>query len=202
MVDSIVYPGQSLKYVGTEGDALRAEGYLVLFTDDDSPDLEGEYFTKSTDLGPVSDGIETVLPAYFHHGMDDVVGKMRSGFARVKMDDVGIWASYWITRHKEYLKELLEAGVLGQSSGPAQHLIEKAEGKKSVWIKSWPLAEASLTPEPAESRTIRHTVPLKSLLAPGDIEMGLKSFAEELRLSRLLREQRGSLFNNATRLGA
>lgn len=201
ILESVVYPGRALKYKGVEGDFLRAEGYLVVFSGEDDPDLEGEYFTKSTDLGPVSDGLPVTLPAYFHHGLDQTVKSERTGHATVKIDEVGVFAEYWISRRKEYLKELLEAGILGQSSGPVQHLIEKMEGPrgKAVWLKSWPLGEASLTPEPAEPRT--YAVPLKSLIAPSTMD-SLTQMRESLQVANALRSARQTVWRNTSPLHA
>ena len=43
--------------------------------------------------------------------------------------------------------------VLGWSSGAASHLVERQNVGKSAMITFWQLAEASLTPTPAEPRT-------------------------------------------------
>jgi HK97 family phage major capsid protein len=59
------------------------------------------------------------------------------------------------------LMELAAAGKLGWSSGAAGHLVEREQVGKSWHIKSWPIAEASLTPTPAEPRNA--AIPVKSL---------------------------------------
>lgn len=50
--------------------------------------------------------------------------------------------------------ELLKAGTLGYSSGALAHLVERVTGNGATVIKSWPIGEFSLTPTPAEPRTL------------------------------------------------
>ena len=47
MEDNLVYYGGAVKVLG-DG---RVGGYLVRFSDDKSPDLEGDFFSPATDLG-------------------------------------------------------------------------------------------------------------------------------------------------------
>lgn len=165
--DLLAYDGGAIKRLpdDPETGALRAAGYLVVFSGEDDPDLAGDYFTKSTDFGALSDGLPVTLPAYYDHGLDSTLKTERIGTATLKIDDVGVFADYTIARRKEYLARLLEEGHLGQSSGAVGHLVERAEGPagKAWWLKTWPLGEASLTPTPAEPRT--SAVPVKSLRA-------------------------------------
>ena len=162
--DLLTYYGGALKITGDSPDGpLVASGYLVVFSDEASPDLTGDYFTKSTDFGALSDGLPVALPAYYDHGADPTLKTERIGTATLKMDDTGVFAEYAISRRKEYLRRLIEEGHLGQSSGAVAHLVERAEGPagKAFWLKAWPLGEASLTPTPAEPRTT--AVPVKAL---------------------------------------
>jgi HK97 family phage major capsid protein len=79
-------------------------------------------------------------------------------------DDVGVWLESILNRRDEYeqhLLELAEAGKLAYSSGAAGHLVTREQVGKSYMIKSWPIAEASLTPTPAEHRNTVY--PVKSL---------------------------------------
>lgn len=161
-MDELVYYGAEVKALG-EG---RVGGYLVRFSTPKDPDLSGDFFSKSTDLG-VSDGNK--LPVYYQHGMDGAIKNRRIGNAIVKFDDAGLWMEAQLELRDEYEKmiyEMAEAGKLGWSSGAAGHLVEREQIGKAWHIKSWPVAEASLTPTPAEPRN--SAMPLKSLLTPAD----------------------------------
>lgn len=132
----------------------RIGGYLVLFSGDDDPDLTGDYFTKSTQFG-IDPG--DPLPVYYQHGMDDRLGRRRLGKAVLqRVDDVGVWIEAQLQMRDEYEKavyDMIEAGKLGWSSGAASHLVDRRKSAKSYEITYWQLAEASLTPTPAEPRT-------------------------------------------------
>lgn len=129
-------------------------GYLVLFSDDKSPDLAGDFFAKSTQFG-VDQG--DALPVYYQHGMDRTIGKRRLGKAMVtKIDDAGVWIEAQLMMRDEYesaIYDMVQKGKLGWSSGAASHLVERQNVGKSAMITYWQLAEASLTPTPAEPRT-------------------------------------------------
>ena len=157
--NNLIYYGDAVKAIG-EG---KVGGYLVRYTDADNPDLEGDFFSKDTDLG-----IETgsKLPVYYQHGFDPVFKTKRIGRATAEFQDVGVWLEAQLEMRDEYersLYELAEAGKLGWSSGAAGHLVERelVEGK-SYRIMSWPIAEASLTPTPAEPRNA--AISVKTLL--------------------------------------
>ena len=158
MEDNLIYYGDAVKVLG-EG---RVGGYLVRYSNDNEPDLEGDYFDAKSDLG-----IETGsrLPVYYQHGFDPVFQTKRIGRATAEFQEVGVWLEAQLEMRDEYergLMELAEAGKLGWSSGAAGHLVEREQIGKSWHIKSWPIAEASLTPTPAEPRNA--VVSVKSLL--------------------------------------
>jgi HK97 family phage major capsid protein len=128
----------------------RVGGYLVVWGDTSTRDLQGEYFTAQTDLA--LDWYEA-RPVLYHHGLDGnlkaaVIGRIENLHA----DEVGIWAEAQLDMHKRYVRavqRLVEKGVLHWSSGSLAHLVEvDADGH----IKRWPLVEGSLTPTPAEPR--------------------------------------------------
>jgi HK97 family phage major capsid protein len=84
--------------------------------------------------------------------------------ATAEFQDVGVWVETQLEMRDEYEKRLMElaaAGKLGWSSGAAGHLVEREQVGKSYHIKSWPIAEASLTPTPAEPRNT--VISVKSL---------------------------------------
>lgn len=157
--NNLIYYGDAVKVIG-EG---RVGGYLVRYTSADEPDLEGDYFSKDTDLG-IEPGSH--LPVYYQHGYDPHFKTKRIGRATADFQDAGVWLEAQLELRDEYelsLWKLAEAGKLGWSSGAAGHLVERelVEGK-SYLIKSWPIAEASLTPTPAEPRNA--AVSVKTLL--------------------------------------
>jgi len=155
--DNLIFYGDAVKVLGEN----RIGGYLVRYGDPDTPDLEGDFFSPETDLG-----IETksTIPVYYQHGYDPVLKSRKLGKADVEFQDVGVWVEAQLEMRDEYEKRIMElaaAGKLGWSSGAAGHLVERERVGKSWRIKSWPIAEASLTPTPAEPRN--NAVSVKSL---------------------------------------
>jgi HK97 family phage prohead protease len=136
----------------------KVSGYLVRFGSLNDTDLEKDYFTKSTDFGvDLSNGKEASIGLYYNHGMDPVLKTKKIGFAQIKMDDSGVWLRGQLDMADDYNKmifEMAKMGKLGLSSGAASHLVEREKMGKSYEIKRWTLAEASLTPTPAEHRNM------------------------------------------------
>ena len=132
------------------------KGYLVRFGSPDTVDLEGDYFTRETDYGfPVKSGQTVPLNLYYHHGMDSVVGKRCIGTGTVKMTDAGLWYEAQVDMADEYgsmIAKLCKQGKMGYSSGAAGHLVQRKSNGGVNQIVSWPIAEASITPTPAEYR--------------------------------------------------
>jgi phage head maturation protease len=142
---------------GIKSDRLGyVKGYLVRFGDTQSADLEGDYFTKSTDYGfPITGGKRVPLNVYYHHGMDAAVGKKSIGTGYIKMTDEGLWYEAQLDMADEYGKmvaKLCKQGKMGFSSGAAAHLVERKSMGGAAEITRWPIAEASITPTPAEYR--------------------------------------------------
>jgi phage head maturation protease len=142
---------------GIKSDRLGyVKGYLVRFGDTKTADLEGDYFTASTDYGfPVSKGQRVPLNVYYHHGMDAAVGKKSIGTGYIKMDDTGLWYEAQLDMADEYgsmIAKLCKQGKMGFSSGAAGHLVERKSMGGAAEITRWPIAEASITPTPAEYR--------------------------------------------------
>jgi phage head maturation protease len=142
---------------GIKSDRLGyVKGYLVRFGDTKTADLEGDYFTASTDYGfPVAKGQRVPLNVYYHHGMDAAVGKKSIGTGYIKMDDTGLWYEAQIDMADEYgsmIAKLCKQGKMGFSSGAAGHLVERKSMGGAAEITRWPIAEASITPTPAEYR--------------------------------------------------
>lgn len=146
-----------------QGDAVKSDrlghvkGYLVRFGNPEATDLEGDYFTPETDFGfPAAKGVRVPLNLYYHHGMDSKVGRKSIGSGYVKMDDIGLWYEAQIDMADEYgraIAKLAKEGKMGYSSGAAGHLVDrKAASGDAMEIVRWPIAEASITPTPAEWR--------------------------------------------------
>jgi HK97 family phage major capsid protein len=113
-------------------------------------DLMGESFTKDTDF--MLDLVPQKLVLY-DHGLNEQVKTSIIGKATAVAKDAGLWVEAELDRHREYVDlvlKLVEKGALGWSSGTVSHLMER-EGKT---IKKWPIVEFSLTPTPAEPRTV------------------------------------------------
>lgn len=149
-----VFQGSELKATGNG----VVKGYLVRFGNPQDTDLERDYFTKSTDFGmEFVDGSDHKLGLYYNHGMDPIVKTKKIGYGTIKMTDNGLWYEAQLDMADEYAKmiyELAKKGKLGFSSGAASHMVERTPMGKSFEIKRWNLAEASLTPQPAESRNM------------------------------------------------
>ena len=142
---------------GIKSDRLgHVKGYLVRFGDTKATDLEGDYFTKATDYGfPMEEGKRVPLNVYYHHGMDAQVGKKSIGTGFIKMDDTGLWYEAQLDLADEYGKmvaKLCKQGKMGFSSGAAAHMVERKSIGGASEIIRWPIAEASITPTPAEFR--------------------------------------------------
>jgi HK97 family phage major capsid protein len=145
-------------------------GYLVIFSDEKSPDLTGDYFTKSTDFGFTD---STPAHVWLHHrqplktrGGGTIQVKERIGTATLTKDDKGVLIDALL-----FNRELYEAALvkMGWSSGTAAHLVER-EQKGAAWhVTQWPLGpDASLTPTPAEPRL--HVVDMKSY-SPDELDV-------------------------------
>lgn len=137
-------------------------GYLIRFSDENTPDLVGDFFNAKTQIT-----IPDTLPLLYNHGMDKTIKKRVIGKVRTKVDDVGVWADSQMDLRDEYEKAIYamaESGKLGYSSGALSHLVDREPAGKSFHIKTWFVGEASLTPTPAEARNTVRTI--KSLQTP------------------------------------
>lgn len=136
----------AIKVLSATADTYRIGGYGVLFG---GADLDGESFTPETDYQ-----LELVprKPVYYDHAQRDI--KTPLGVtAAVTADDDGLWIEAELDRSRVYTERvmaLIHAGRLGWSSGSVAHLAQREGGI----IKTWPVVEFSLTPTPAEPRTL------------------------------------------------
>lgn len=134
-----------VKLLNTDEETVTIGGYGVIFGGED---LEGEQFAADTDFMPELVPVKLVL---YDHAMGEI--KHVIGKASERLDEIGIWVEAQLDRSKEYVDavlKLVEEGVLGWSSGSIGRLVER-DGKN---IKRWPIVEYSLTPTPAEPRTL------------------------------------------------
>lgn len=170
-MDIVIGFGSAVKAVGN-----RVEGYLVRFGTPDATDLDGEFFTHDTDFGrPLKSGDEFPLNLYWHHGLDEKVGRRQIGQGTVKVDEVGLWYEATIAESDAYLRgigRMAAKGRLGFSSGAAAHLVEKeaVPGTKTTRITRWPLAEGSLTHCPAEPTNTAATKTVADLEPAPEVE--------------------------------
>jgi phage head maturation protease len=162
----------------------HVKGYLVRFGSPDAVDLEGDWFAPETDFGfPVKAGSRVPLNLYYHHGMDQKVGRKSIGTGYVKMDDTGLWYEAQIDLADEYgrmIAKLAKEGKMGFSSGAAGHLVERKSTGAASQITRWPIAEASITPTPAEWRNSVKSI--DEYYGMKDDEMGEEMYMEELVL--------------------
>lgn len=135
--------GSSIKAIGDY--ALRGRGIVY-----GGADLVGDTFTKATDLGETRSFIG--MPVYYDHAL----GSLKSQIGTVKAwtpDAEGIEVDIEIDRRHKYAEQvmkLVQSGALGLSTGALSHLVVRDGGE----IKRWVVGEISLTPTPAEPRTL------------------------------------------------
>jgi phage head maturation protease len=173
-----VFIGDSVKAT----QAGRVEGYLVRFGNPEHVDLSGDYFTKATDFGFPSDR-ELPINLYYNHGFDTKVKNKCVGTATVKMDDIGLWLEGQLDVADKYARAIAQMaieGKLGLSSGASSHLSARKSISDGVQeIVQWTLAEASLTPSPAEWRNKVKSIEFSSLsFVGGDSDVALDSLRE------------------------
>lgn len=128
-------------------DSVVIAGYGIVFG---GTDLEGDTFTKETDF--MFDYTPNKVGLWSHNKDKTVKGKI-GNVINYHIDEVGVWFEMQLDRSNKYIgaiKRLVEQGVLGYSTGAFPQLIERKNGV----IKTWPLLEVSVTPNPAEPRTL------------------------------------------------
>lgn len=140
----------AVKILAETDESATIGGYGVVWG---GTDLYGEHFTKGTNFW--EEYTTAQPPLLYDHGLNGAVQKGVIGRVTVKkMDDTGIWIEAEIDKAQAYATQVLDLvrrKVLGYSSGSIAHLVEVAGGGE---IRSWPIVEMSLTPTPAEPRTL------------------------------------------------
>ena len=155
--DNLMFFGGAVKALG-DG---KVGGYLVRFSNEDDPDLTGDFFNADTDYGEHEGGT-----VYYQHGLDPQLKTRKLSKSSHRVDEFGVWCETQLKLRDDYEKfiySMAEAGKLAWSSGTAPHLVEREQHGKAMWIKTWPLGlDDSLTPTPAEPRN--EVIPLKSYM--------------------------------------
>lgn len=129
-------------------------------------DLDGEDFGPDTDL--CLEWFPEGRPVLYHHGLNgaiktEVVGRQTT----VEMTDEGAWVKAELDKSSRWhsrVKQLVEKGALGFSSGAMPHLVKT---RKDGHITRWPWVELTLTPTRANPYAAAYAV--KSA-PPGFIE--------------------------------
>ena len=136
----------SIKEIKDDGTVV-VKGYGVVFG---GHDLEGESFVPNTDFDM------SYVPqkkVFYSHRKDKSLKEELGTVTKHGIDDVGVWFEMQLDKSQRYLggvKKLIERGLIGISTGTASQLMDR-NGKT---ITKWPIVEVSLTPTPAEPRTI------------------------------------------------
>jgi hypothetical protein len=132
---------RAVKFVGPD----TIEGLAMPFGED----VDGEQFTKSTDLCIDWFG-SSGRPLLYNHGLDSAHKAQKVGQqTEYEERDGGIWAQAQLNanaRYRKHIDGLIEKGALGYSSGAYPHLATK---NRAGELTRWPWVELSLTPFPA-----------------------------------------------------
>jgi hypothetical protein len=160
MEDVMVVIGGMVKSLG-DG---KFSAPLVTFSDQHSPDLAKDFFTKDTNFWV---RFPSEIPLLYQHGQDTKMKTTRLGGGSVKVsqDELHVWMEGQLNlanEYEAYIHSLIEQGKMGASSGSASHLVERKSVGDAFHVTSWPIVEGSLTPNPCEPRN--KVMSLKSFL--------------------------------------
>lgn len=137
-----------------EGSDTIIEGYGVPF----GLDLDGQQFSAKSDLclDWFPNGGRPIL---FHHGFDDTVKMTAIGHEiESSLTEEGLWVKAQLDKASRYydrVKQLVEAGKVGWSSGAPDHKVKVAGDGH---IDLWPPVEFSLTPTPSKPNTVAYAM--------------------------------------------
>ena len=148
----------------------KVGGVLVRYGSPNDTDLENDFFTKDTYFGAHrGDGVDVL----FHHGIPVHPALIKLAGAilppvKVSETDLGLWGEVVLDLADQYqaaIYALAQQGLLGWSTGAAGHLVKRTPMPNGAnHVDQWIIAEASLTPTPAEYRNV--VQPIKSLALP------------------------------------
>lgn len=135
-------------------------GHCLLFTTEHDPDLASDFFTKDTDF----ELSNREYPIYYCHTLDPKIKDKKLGRGSIHKDDIGLWIEAQLDLRDEYeqaIYKLVQKGKMGWSTGSVSHLVRRENKATANFIKSWPIAEISITPQPCEPRT--YATPIKTI---------------------------------------
>ena len=135
--------------------AHRIGAYGVLWGHAGQPDLTGEYFTPDTAELDVFFKSLGKLPLLYHHAGDTALKTEVIGTVDVlAADDTGMWYEAQLAlagKYRQVIQDLIDRQALGTSTGTLPRARKAAVDGR---IERWPIVEISLTPTPAEPRTL------------------------------------------------
>jgi len=145
MTDTEQEPKHAVQVKAITDDHFTIAGYGVVYG---GRDLEGDTFAVDTDY--MLDTVPEPVVLFDHaQEIKSVLGRV----TKISQKEAGLWMEAQIRRATDYAEQVLELvknGKLGYSTGSVAHLVERLKGN----IKRWPIYELSLTPTPAEPRTL------------------------------------------------
>jgi len=161
----------AVKFLRDEDEGAVVGGYIALWGNAETKDLQGDYFTPDTWLGLNE---YPTVPALFHHGLDEQVGLSVIG-RRVKsgVDEVGAWVEDWLDKGNQYWKmvrPLLDKEALFYSPGSAPHLVKRQQDGR---LDSYPIVEDTFTVIPAQHR-LRPVAQIKAAYKAAGLEWTLE----------------------------
>lgn len=152
-------PSAAVKAVSQEGDFLLIEGPLVTFGERQQADFRGDFFKADTEFA--LDWFDK-RPVLFNHGLDPTMSITKIGdIISLEARDEEVWAKAQLDMRKRYMKKVkqwIEQGLMGWSSGTLAHLMKSVNGH----IKRWPIVEGSLTLTPMDPRNLGTVTSIKS----------------------------------------
>jgi len=135
----------------------RIGGWLVLYGDSGTKDIQGDFFDDHT-VGMLEVfNVTKCLPYLYNHGGDPYLkGSPVGVIDTIEEKDIGLWYEAQLnlsTKYAAAVQGLIEQGVLGTSSGAIPRSVVKSTNGH---IKSWTIYEGSGTPCPVDPRQLTH----------------------------------------------
>lgn len=164
-------------------------GYLALWGDAKTVDLDGEYFTPQTNFW--NDRLGYPRPLTWDHAQDKTTksNPIIGGITQTGIDEIGMWYDAQLDVAHQYRKaidKLVSERDAGTSSDSVPQYIEREQTGKSVWLKTWPLFGAALTVTPCEPRMLTEGSPIFKAVTQR-IEIARMGKLDSLELDSLMR---------------
>ena len=140
----------------------RLGGYLMLWGNESTPDLQGEFFTPRTEqIKSIFNGVGA-LPFIYNHAQDGTMKSTVIGRVDVlQPDDYGMWYEVQLKSSDEYheyiegIRQLTRLKKLGTSSGALPGSVKVAPTGE---ILAWAAVEVSATTRPADHRQMERPI--------------------------------------------